>query len=54
MWSFVSWHSFAPAAIVAVTGKGCLYIKNLSDVNRKVLEELIIGSVAQKARQTQA
>jgi uncharacterized protein DUF1801 len=32
------------------TGKGCLYIKNLSDVDQKVLEELIVQSVA--ARRT--
>ncbi len=30
------------------TGKGCLYIKNLSDVDLKVLEELIVKSVAAK------
>jgi hypothetical protein len=29
-------------------GKGCLYIKKLSDVNEKVLEELITKSVAAK------
>ena len=35
------------------TGKGCLYIKKLSDVDPKVLEQLIVGSVAAKrARQT--
>jgi hypothetical protein len=28
------------------TGKGCLYIKNLSDVDQNVLEELIVKSVA--------
>lgn len=28
------------------TGKGCLYIKNLDDVDRSVLEELIETSVA--------
>jgi hypothetical protein len=28
------------------TGKGCLYIKNLSEVDQKVLEELIVKSVA--------
>ena len=34
------------------TGKGCLYIKKLSDVDPKVLEQLIVGSVAAKrARQ---
>jgi hypothetical protein len=26
-------------------GKGCLYIKNLSDVDQKILEELIVESV---------
>jgi Domain of unknown function (DU1801) len=30
------------------TGKGCLYIKNVSDVDRTVLEQLIIGSVVAK------
>jgi hypothetical protein len=33
------------------TGKGCLYIKKLSDVDRKVLEQLIIGSVITKRAQ---
>jgi hypothetical protein len=28
------------------TGKGCLYIKKLADVNRQVLEELVVKSVA--------
>ena len=28
------------------TGKGCLYIKKLSDVDLKVLKELIVKSVA--------
>ena len=28
------------------TGKGCLYIKKLADVNRAVLEEMIVKSVA--------
>ena len=27
------------------TGKSCLYIKRLSDVDEKVLERLIVGSV---------
>ena len=30
------------------TGKGCLYIKNLADVNQKVLEALMVKSVAAK------
>jgi hypothetical protein len=30
------------------TGKGCLYIKKLSDVDQKVLEQLIVKSVATK------
>ena len=35
------------------TGKGCLYIKKLADVNQKVLEELVLKSVAAtRARQT--
>ena len=28
------------------TGKGCLYIKKLADVDRQVLEELVVKSVA--------
>jgi hypothetical protein len=30
------------------SGKGCLYIKKLSDVDQKVLEQLIVESVAVK------
>jgi len=30
------------------TGKGCLYIKKLSDVDQEVLEELIVRAVAEK------
>jgi hypothetical protein len=30
------------------TGKGCLYIKKLADVDQKVLEELVVKSVAAK------
>ena len=30
------------------TGKGCVYIKNLADVDRQVLESLVIKSVAAK------
>ena len=33
------------------TGKGCLYIKKLADVDRKVLETLIVKSVAGKRAQ---
>ena len=33
------------------TGKGCLYIKRLSDVDPKVLEQLIAASVAAKRAQ---
>jgi hypothetical protein len=29
-----------------MTGKGCLYIKKLADVDQKVLETLIVKSVA--------
>jgi hypothetical protein len=37
------------------TGKGCLYIKNLSDVDQRVLEELIVKSVAaRRASQAKA
>lgn len=32
------------------TGKGCLYVRQLSDVDPKVLEKLVIGSVAQMKR----
>src|SRR5437868_3584596 len=28
------------------TGKGCLYVKKLADVDQKVLEELVVKSVA--------
>ena len=31
------------------TGKGCLYIKKLADVDQKVLEALVVESVAAKA-----
>jgi len=31
-------------------GKGCLYIRQLSDVDPKVLEQLIVGSVAERKR----
>ena len=30
------------------TGKGCLYIKKLADVDQKVLKDLIVKSVAAK------
>jgi hypothetical protein len=30
------------------TGKGCLYIKKLADVDQEVLEELIVKAVAEK------
>jgi hypothetical protein len=30
------------------TGKGCLYIKKLTDVDSKVVEELVVKSVANK------
>lgn len=33
------------------TGKGCLYIKRLADVDRKVLEELVGKAVAAKRAQ---
>ena len=31
-------------------GGGCLYVRKLSDVNPKVLEQLIVGSVAERKR----
>jgi Domain of unknown function (DU1801) len=31
-------------------GKGCLYIRKLSDVDLKVLEQLIVGSVTERKR----
>ena len=31
-------------------GKGCLYVRTLSDVDLKVLEQLIVGSVAERER----
>jgi hypothetical protein len=30
------------------TGKGCLYIKKLEDVDRQVLEAMVVKSVAAK------
>jgi hypothetical protein len=36
------------------TGKGCLYIKKLDDINRSVLEELVRASVAQVSAMQQA
>jgi hypothetical protein len=36
------------------TGKGCLYIKSLSDVDEKVLEELIAKSVAARSSSRRA
>jgi hypothetical protein len=33
------------------TGKGCLYIKKLSDIDQKVLEQLIANAVAAKRAQ---
>ena len=32
------------------TGKGCLYIRKLSDVDPKALEQLIVGTVAERKR----
>lgn len=32
-------------------GKGCLYVRRLSDVDLKILEQLILGAVAQRKRQ---
>jgi hypothetical protein len=32
------------------TGKGCLYIRKMSDVDQRVLERLIAGSVAERRR----
>ena len=32
------------------TGKGCLYIRKLSDVDHKTLEQLVVESVAQRRR----
>jgi len=31
-------------------GKGCLYVRKLSDVDLKVLEQLVVGSVAERKR----
>jgi hypothetical protein len=36
------------------TGKGCLYIKKLADVDSKILEELMSKSVAAKQTRSQA
>ena len=32
----------------STTGKGCLYIKKLADVDQKVMEALVVKSVAAK------
>ena len=32
------------------TGKGCLYLKAMSDVDPKVLEQLVAGTVTERAR----
>ncbi len=32
-------------------GKGCLYVRRLGDVDTKVLEELLVGSLAERERQ---
>ena len=32
-------------------GKGCLYVRKLSDVDLNVLEQLIVGSVTERRRQ---
>jgi len=32
------------------SGKGCLYVRKLSDVDLKVLEQLVVGSVAEVKR----
>lgn len=32
------------------SGKGCLYIRNLDDVDAKVLEKLVVGSIAELKR----
>jgi len=31
-------------------GKGCLYIRKLSDVDPKILEQLVVGTVAERKR----
>ena len=31
-------------------GKGCLYVRKLSDVDPKILEQLVIGTVAERKR----
>jgi hypothetical protein len=31
-------------------GKGCLYVRKLSDIDLRVLEQLIVGSVAERKR----
>ena len=32
------------------TGKSCLYIKNLADIDLKVLEQLIVGSIKKQTK----
>jgi hypothetical protein len=31
-------------------GKGCLYVRKMSDIDAKVLEQMIVGSVAERKR----
>jgi hypothetical protein len=33
-------------------GKACLYVRKLSDVDLKVLEQLVVGSVAEMKRRS--
>ena len=42
--------AFLPKLGKHTTGKGCLYIKKLADVDQKVLQTLIVKSVAAKRK----
>jgi hypothetical protein len=38
--------SHGTGLVLHISGKGCLYIKKLADLDRQVLEALIVKSVA--------
>lgn len=48
--SFPGYEEFLSKLGKHKTGKGCLYIRQLSDVDQNVLEQLIANSVAERKR----
>ena len=48
--SFPGYEEFLSKLGKHKTGKGCLYIRKLSDVDQNVLEQLIANSVAERKR----